>query len=136
MVDENHLRNQNAPLGCSLLALLAVIGVGVIAAWAIGQDRRAAQYPGAAPISSHSNYTALPYHFRWDNAYRTTDPFPRVYNWYSTGFNLGTEARANGRCILLEGATEWLTMARYTSVLLCDTPTERMIFVSRSTSLK
>lgn len=103
---------------------------------ALNQDRQAARYPDAIPVSSHSNYTGLPYHFRWDNAYRTTDAFPKVYNWYSTRFDLGAEARANGGCILLEGTLKQLTMKRHMSVLLCDAHQQRMIFVTRSTSLK
>jgi hypothetical protein len=136
LADKDQLGNQNLLFGCGMFALAVVVGLGIILALAIRQDRRAAQYPGAVLVSSHQNYTKLPNHFRWDNAYRTTDPFPAVYNWYSVGFDLGAEARANGRCILLEGSTNWLVVERYVSVLLCDTPAERMIFVARSTSLR
>lgn len=119
-----------------MLFLAAVFGLGLIMSLAFRQDRQAAQYPGSVPVASHDNYRKLPYHYRWDNTYRTTDPFPRVYHWYSVGFDLGTEARANGGCILLEGTQRLFTAERHTSVLLCDTPAERMIFVSRSTSLR
>jgi hypothetical protein len=128
--------NQNVMGGCGLLALIVMIALGALMIRAFTQDRQAAQYPGSTVVSAHNNYTGLPYHFRWDNTYRTTDAFAKVYNWYSTGFDLGAEARANGECILLEGSRKQLTMERQTTVLLCDTPTGPMIFVSRSTSLK
>lgn len=103
---------------------------------AFRQTRQAARYPGAAQVSSHANYKALPREFRWDDSYRTADPFPAVYNWYSNGFNLGPETKANGTCILLEGVTTQLVVERYMGVMLCETPRGRMIFVSRSMSLR
>lgn len=113
---------------------MMVLAVSLILGF--NREREAARYPGSRPVSSHNNYTGLPYHFRWDNTYRTTDPFVKVYNWYSVGFDLGAEARANGECILLEGNKHRLRFSRQMSVLLCDTPGERMIFVTRSTSLR
>lgn len=122
--------------GClGIMGILLVTAVVLLSIF-IQRQRQAAQYPGSIPLSSHSNYRQLPSHFRWDNTYRTLDPFPNVYNWYSVRFDLGTEKRANGKCILLEGADAALIARRYMSVLLCNTPTGQMIFVSRSTSLK
>lgn len=125
-------RQQNLIFGCSLVICLAGICVAVVAGLLIRHERQTAQYPGSARVSSHSNYTALPREIRWDDSYLTADPFPQVYNWYSGRFGLGTEARANGTCILLEGLVQQQFVERYTGVMLCDTPTGRMIFVSRS----
>lgn len=122
--------------GCGLVVLVLVAAVVGLAAMLLSWDRQSARYPDAEPISQHQNYSGLPFNYKWDNTYHTTDPFPAVYNWYSTGFDLGTEMRANGSCILLEGSQKRLNATRYMSVLLCDTPTGRMIFVSRSTSLR
>lgn len=128
--------NRKILAGCGifvLIVIISLIGFGVLF---ISQDRQSARYPDAEPVSKHENYSGLPFEYKWDNAYHTTDPFPAVYNWYSTGFDLGPEARANGRCILLEGSEKRLAATRYMSVLLCDTPTGRMIYVSRSTSFR
>ena len=128
--------NRKILAGCGLFVLLAVTAVIGLISLVVTLDRQSARYPDAEPISNHENYSGLPFNYKWDNAYYTTDPFPAVYNWYSTGFNLGPEARANGRCILMEGSEKRLTATRYTSVLLCDTPTGRMIYVTRSTSFR
>lgn len=128
--------NRKILAGCGIFVLLAVTAVIAFAAAIISQDRESARYPEAEPITRHENYTGLPFNYKWDDTYRTTDPFPAVYNWYSIGFNLGPEMRANGRCILMEGSERRLAATRYTSVLLCDTPNGRMIYVSRSTSFR
>lgn len=134
MNDENHAYNRTILWGCGLLLFVTGMGLAAILTFALQQDRHAAHYPGAIPVASHNNYTRLPTRFRWDNAYRTADPFVQVYNWYSTSFNLGAEARANGDCILLEGTRKRLIIERQTTVLLCDARGERMIFVSRSSA--
>ncbi|MFQ5575508.1 MAG: hypothetical protein ACE5G8_00825 [Anaerolineae bacterium] len=136
MREKNRVENQTWVWGCGLAALLIAAALGAVTGLALNQDHRAAQYPGAVLISSHSNYSSLPTHYRWDNAYQTTDSFTAVYNWYSTRFRLGAEARALGGCILLEGTNRRLTVERRMSVLLCDTPTDRKIYVTRSTSLR
>jgi hypothetical protein len=136
MANKYQVDHRNMLLGCSLIALIVLIGLMALSVFVFRQERQAARYPGAARISSHANYKSLPREFRWDDAYRTADPFPAVYNWYSNGFNLGPERRANGSCILLEGLTSRLALERYMGVMLCDTPRGRMIFVSRSVSLR
>lgn len=122
-------------LGCGGLLLLAAAALGMIIVLTFVQDRNAARYPESTSISRHDNYTGLPTQFRWDNSYQTDDNFTRVYNWYSIGFDLGSEARALGGCILLEGSKKWTVIRRYMSVMLCDTPRGRLIYVTRFTSL-
>jgi hypothetical protein len=78
----------------------------------------------------------LPTAFRWDDAYRTSDSFTDVYNWYSTTFDLGAETRAQDRCILLEGANVQYALRRTVSVFVCSTSSGQMVFVSRFTSLR
>ena len=113
-----------------LLGGLALLGSSV------NRERKRAQYPGSVSLTGHSNYSALPSQFRWDNSYRTTDSFPTVYQWYSTTFDLGAEARALGDCILLDGTKSAFVVERYTSVVLCDTPSGRLIYVTRSTAFR
>ncbi|MFQ5400582.1 MAG: hypothetical protein ACE5E7_13415 [Anaerolineae bacterium] len=116
--------------------MLSLFGLAWLLVLAINQERQATRYPGSIPVASHSNYSGLPNGFRWDDTYRTTDNFTDVYNWYSITFDLGAEARALGRCLLLEGTNEQYSLLRSISVFVCNTPGGQMIFVSRSTSLK
>jgi hypothetical protein len=128
--------NRKILAGCGLFVLVGIAAVISLTAFFIAQDRESARYPDAVPVSNHENYSGLPFNYKWDNVYHTTDPFPAVYNWYSTGFHLGPEMRANGRCIVMEGSQKRLAVTRYMNVLLCDTPDGRMIYVSRSTSFR
>lgn len=133
--------DQRLLLSCGVVALLGtsllvLFGALFLAVETVDRERQVVRYPGSEPVSSHSNYSGLPFDLRWDNAYRTTDEFVKVYNWYSSGFDLGAEIHALDRCIHLEGADRWLAVKRHISVILCDTPTARMIFVTRSTTLR
>lgn len=119
-----------------MIVLLALLGAVALLGTALNSERKRAQYPGSVAVTAHSNYSALPSQFRWDNSYRTTDSFPAVYQWYSTTFNLGAESRALGGCILLDGTTTAFAIERYTSVILCDTPNGRLIYVTRSTAFR
>jgi hypothetical protein len=123
-------------VGCLFVSILTLIALGAMLIFAYQQDRQAAQYPNSVAISSHNNYSGLPRQFRWDNAYRTTDNFTSVYNWYSTTFELGAEARANEKCILLEGSRQRYRVERHTSVFLCNTPGQQLIYVARSTAFR
>lgn len=128
--------NLKVLVGCAAVLLLAIFAAAAVGIVAVGRDRNLAHYPGALPLTHHSNYTGLPYQFRWDNSYFTTDNFTNVYNWYSVTFDLGAEARAIERCILLEGPNDQIVIERYLSVLLCNTPEGQHIYVTRSTRLK
>lgn len=128
--------NRKILSGCALVLLIAAAGIMAFVALLLKADRAAAQYPQSIPVSNHENYSGLPFSYKWDNAYRSTDPFPAVYNWYSTGFDLGPEMRANGRCILMEDAQKQFLATRHMSVMLCNTPTGNLIYVSRSTSFR
>lgn len=123
-------------MGCGVIIMVMFLGGVALLGSSINRERKRAQYPGSVALTGHSNYSALPSQFRWDNSYRTTDPFPAVYEWYSTTFDLGSEARALGECILLDGTAGAFVVERYTSVVLCDTPTGRLIYVTRSTAFR
>ncbi|MFQ5611834.1 MAG: hypothetical protein ACE5H9_06840 [Anaerolineae bacterium] len=129
--------SQRLMLGVGLVVLVFIVLAGILLALLVIQDRQADHYPGALLVSEHNVYETFPQFFiRWDATYRTSDDFPRVYNWYSSGFKLGPERRANSNCVLLEGSSRWFVIVRNTAVLVCDTPLDRMMFVQRSTTLR
>ena len=134
MVEELRAYNQTFLAGCGLTILVSVAALAGILLLLFVRDRQAAQYPGSVPVSSHSNYKGLPFEYRWDNSYRTSDNFTDVYNWYSIRFDMGAEARANGNCILLETSNAQLAFSRQISVFVCNTRFGQMIYVTRSTS--
>lgn len=136
MGDGHQAFNRNLLLGCGSLTLFLGICLGAILMLSLIRDRQSAQYPGALPMASHSNYRGLPYQYRWDDTYITSDNFTAVYNWYSVTFALGAEVRAIGRCTSLEGTNDQLVVKRHMSATLCNTPDGQMIFVTRSTSLR
>ncbi len=122
--------------GCGSVLLVFLFVMAALLMKVISLDRQAAQYPGSTPTSSHSNYKGLPMQYRWDDAYRTTDNFAAVYNWYSITFDLGAEQRANGRCNYLEGTKKQFIAQRTISVFLCNTDEGQLIYVSRTTSFR
>ena len=135
MVEELRAHNQAFLAGCGLITLIAFIVPAGLLIFLFERDMQSARYPGSLPLSNHSNYKGLPFEYRWDNSYRTSDNFTDVYKWYSITFELGAEARANGECILLEGTNARLGVSRHISVFLCRTHFGQMIYVTRSTSL-
>jgi hypothetical protein len=134
IVEELRVHNQSLLAGCGLIILIGVFALAGFLILLFVRDRESARYPGSVPISSHSNYKGLPFEYRWDNSYRTSDNFTDVYNWYSVTFDLGAESRANGECILLEGSNSQFAFSRHYSVFLCSTLFGQMIYVTRSTS--
>ncbi|WP_420630231.1 hypothetical protein [Candidatus Leptofilum sp.] len=128
--------NQRLLAGCGLLLILFFFVVAFTLLWFIQQDRQQVQYPGSVPLAAHSNYASLPRTYRWDDTFRTQDGFTAVYNWYSTNFNMGAEARANGSCIYLETNENYIRIERYMSVFICGTAEGQLVFVSRTTTFK
>ncbi len=122
-------------VGCGLIILLMLLGLPLAIFQLVSKDRQTARYPGSTPISNHSNYKGLPFEFRWDDSYHTSDNFTDVYTWYSITFDLGSESRALEKCILLDGTDKALVTSRSFSVLLCNTPGGQMIYVTRTTWL-
>jgi hypothetical protein len=124
--------------GLLLLAgsALAVLLLGAV--WFAARYQDAADYPGAARVAGQNIYKFSPnLTIRRDTAYRTADPFPTVYNYYSAGFELGPESYAQSNCIQMSDAvTELHVLQRTMAVTVCDTRSGRMIFVMRSLSLR
>lgn len=136
MIDkENRNYNVSILIGCGgfIIIIFFVTGFALIAL--IGWDRELARYPGAVPVSSHSNYTGLPFEYRWDDSYLVQDNFTAVYNWYSTTFNLGAESQANGTCIQMDGQQEQILIQRSVIVLVCQTAQGQRVYVSRRTAV-
>lgn len=132
--DKNY--NQRILVGCGLAFLSIILLIGGLLVTAVYFDRETARFPGAETVSTHSNYSRLPNQFRWDDTYLITDEnFRTVYTWYSLKFDLGAEAEAIERCILLEGTDRWMLAERYVGILLCETPAGHMAFVNRTTYL-
>lgn len=133
-----HAGNRRLWLGLGLLAWAGATLTLLAILLFVFVERQAADYPNSLLVSDHDIYRWSPYlTVRRDTSYRTMDEFPVVYNWYSSGFNLGPEVRAQSACILMARSTTALAIVeRSMSVTLCDTPTGRMIFVQRSVSLR
>ena len=128
--DRSHRRRR---LGAAILLLALVLSCGGLAV-ALDQIQRAIEYPGATSVSQQNLTSYLP-NFAWRQtaAYRTTDPFPKVYNWYSTRFALGPETYAQSNCILMaKSTTLFWKVEEQMSVMVCNTPTDRMMFVMRA----
>ncbi len=136
MIDDKN-KNYNASIlfGCGgfIILLFFIAGFGLIAV--MDQEREVARYPGAVPVSSHSNYRGLPFEFRWDDSYLVHDNFTAVYNWYSITFNLGAESQANGNCIQMDGQQEQFLIKRDVIVLVCKTEKGQRVYVSRATAV-
>ncbi|NJK79999.1 MAG: hypothetical protein HC876_21685 [Chloroflexaceae bacterium] len=109
--------------------------VGVASLLLIGYH--SIDYPDATIVSRHTRtyFSGRP-SLRQDASYRTTDHFPAIYNWYSNGFDLGPESKALSQCSLLEHDTQWLLVQHHMSVMICDTTSDRMIFVERTFTLR
>jgi hypothetical protein len=126
-------RHRRRHIGIVLLLLAATLSCGLIGV-PLYQLYQATEYPGATHASGESLFNYTP-NFVWRHtaAYRTTDPFPKVYNWYSTRFALGPEAYAQSSCILMaRSSTIVWRIEEQMSVTVCNTPTDRMMFVMRA----
>lgn len=122
-------------IGAWMMVSILALALVLLAFW----YRQSADYPGSLSVGGdHTIYRLGPVPtIRRDTAYRTTDAFNKVYNWYSSGFELGPEAYAQSQCIMMAHAfTDFWIVKREMTVTVCDTPKERMIFVMRSLALR
>ena len=98
--------------------------------------RDSADYPGALRVADRTIYEFNPLYIRRDASYRSGDKFNRIYNWYSVGFELGPEMHAQGVCSLMSKSfSDFGILERDMSVMVCDTPKGRLIFVMRALSV-
>ncbi|MCP4357892.1 MAG: hypothetical protein GY796_07755 [Chloroflexi bacterium] len=65
-------------LGCGGFSAILFFTAAFTLLAILSQEREAAHYPGARPISSHNNYTGLPFEYRWDDSYLVDDNFTVV----------------------------------------------------------
>ncbi|MEP7358243.1 MAG: hypothetical protein ABI847_13440 [Anaerolineales bacterium] len=121
-------------LGAGLVTAVILLALGAF----VVRYRAAADYPGAELMAGQDTYAAWPNPtLKRDTSYLSNDPFPAVYNFYSAGFGLGPEAYAQSNCIqMARSFTDLLVIERHMSVMLCDTPRGRMIFVMRAVTLR
>ena len=131
------LSNRHIMIGAGVLtgAILAVAAaLGIVLA---SNQYQAADYPGSVLVADHTLSKVWPaLVFRRDTSYRSSDPLPAIYNWYSQRFRLGTERRAQSACITLERSNTWWLAQEYIGVTICDTATGRMMFVQRTFTLR
>jgi hypothetical protein len=123
----------------SLIAVgLGLALIGAMAFRLVNLYREAADYPGALLLSADDSYRLLPFPmYRRGVTYRSTAPFDDIYHWYSSGHHLGPEKRAMGACIqMVDSGDSLLIVETDMSVVLCDTPKGRMIFVTRTVTLR
>jgi hypothetical protein len=134
----SHHSNRRWLLAVAALAGATLVLTAVFLTVAIVRYSNAADYPGAASSGGKDLIKVWPHlAIRRDSSYRTPDPLPRVYKWYSTGFSLGPESYALSNCIqIAKSFTDFYVVERDMSVTICDTPSGRMIFVMRSLTLR
>jgi hypothetical protein len=120
-----------------LMALMFALLWGAAGVWA-WHTYHAAEYPGSTATGAEnlwrykSNIT-----FKRTETYRSTDAFNVIYNYYGIGFGLGPERFAHGNCALMAHAKDILPRLHWEmSAMVCETKTDRMIFVSRTYSLR
>lgn len=126
----HHRRRVRVGLWLLLAAVLACAGGGAAFFAVTG----AADYPGATQIGAETLTRYTPnFALRRTSAYRTNDPFNKVYNWYSVKFALGPESYAQSNCILMsKSVTLGLGFDEQMSVMVCNTPSDQMMFVMRT----
>jgi hypothetical protein len=133
--DLPHWRRRSIPVLIFLALVLGSCGGGAALLY---RDYQSTNYPGATLVSDQNLTRYAPnFVMRRTTAYRTTDAFNKVYNWYSSGFSLGPETYAQSNCILM--ARSWRSarvLEQSMSVMLCSTPTDRMMFVMRSMTIR
>ena len=119
------------------VALVFVLVWGGVA-MLVWRTYHGAEYPGATPISAED---LMRYRgnmaFTRIETYRTPDAFNTVYRWYSVGFDLGPERFAQSNCMLMARSMQVAgPLSLNMSVMVCSTAADRMIFVTRTYTLR
>ncbi len=118
-----------------VLAFVLVWGGTAFMMW---RTYHGAEYPGSTHIAAED---LMRYRgnmaFTRIETFRTLDPFNTVYKWYSVGFNLGPERFAQSNCMLMARSTQVAGPLNLNmSVMVCSTSADRMIFVTRTYTLR
>jgi hypothetical protein len=129
---DDELLPQRRRLWLVLALVAALVCLGAVAS--LYALVAATDYPGATSLGGQTLTRYTPnFAVRRTVAYRTTDPFNQVYNWYSRRFALGPESYAQSNCILMsKSRTLGLGFDEQMSVMVCGTPKDQMMFVMRS----
>jgi len=124
--------------GCGLLALVLAAALAAGGMWGLLVWYSPPEFAGAILTSERSHFYPGRYPvLRRDATYLSSAPFNQVYTWYSSTFDLGPERHGQGQCILLANShTRLRVFEEDVAVTLCDTPTGRMILVSRYLTLR
>lgn len=133
----SHRLQRRLLIGVGVSAAALLCGLSLLTGAALFTTYQAADPPEAALVSDHSLYRLLPaLHLRRDTSYRAAADFPSLYNWYSQRFQLGPESAAISACITMEKAETVAVIQQTITVMLCDAGAARMIFVTRSLTLR
>jgi len=129
-IEHPHARRR---IGIVLVLLTMALACGSLGT-ALYVVSGATDYPGATNLGGQTLTRYSPnFVIRRTIAYRTTDPFNKVYNWYSTRFALGPESYAQSNCILMsKSRTLGLGFDEQMSVTVCTTANDQMMFVMRT----
>ena len=120
-------------VGSGLLVGLCLAAVAVLFGLFVFMEHQAVKYPGSVQIAGHDSIQWFPrFFYRQDASFRTPDDFTSVFNWYSSGFDLGPERAAQSSCSLISDTVNRFGIETVTAVTVCDTPNGRMVFVQRS----
>ncbi|MBU6361007.1 MAG: hypothetical protein WCL57_14170 [Chloroflexota bacterium] len=120
------------------IGLVACLGLGSVGLWVGYPLYQSIDYPNATESSEDVTTEWWPdISVQRAGLYRTNDEFPKVYHYYSRQFELGPERSANSNCILM-ARTEitYRVIEQNTSVNVCDTPSDRMMIVYRTVTVK
>jgi hypothetical protein len=136
VADQGDARKLLLRIALATLALVAAIW-GSLGAWA-WHTYHAARYPGATTVDASDTVRAVPnFVFRRVETYRSDEPFSLIYNWYSQRFGLGPERYATGNCILMARSSNVFgPLHLNASVMVCNTGSDRMVFVQRTYLLR
>lgn len=123
--------------GFGIAALIVVmLGMGMAAALVL-REHGLARFPGAMQMSVGSSYVFEPRpKLRRDSSFRTDAPFAAVSDWYARAFALHPAQRALHNCIQMDDIARMWIIHRYVSVVICDTPDGRMVYVQRTVWLR
>jgi hypothetical protein len=126
-----------------LWRIIAITAALIVALWgslgfAAWRTYHAAEYPGATAVSDANLVRWGPnLAIKRTETFRSTDTFDKIYNWYSRQFDLGPERFANSNCLLMARSSNVIgPLALTTSVMICTTSADRMMFVQRTYILR
>jgi hypothetical protein len=124
--------------GCALALVVIAAALVLGGVWALLNWYAAPEFAGGILTSERTHfYPGGNPTLRRDTSYVSSAPFGEVYQWYSTTFDLGPETHGQGLCILMARSRDRLRVLREdVSVTVCDTPTGRMIVMSRYLTLR